>query len=91
MSIAFIVLSVLGFVVFVVPTSRDLPVALLFAGLTAVYAADFFASLFAVNGHLLGAVGNRALGFFHIVTGLWLLYLTWAVALNYASGFKLWV
>jgi hypothetical protein len=44
-----------------------------------------------VNGSLLGVVGNRALGFFHIVTGLWLLYLTWAVALNFASGFKLWV
>jgi hypothetical protein len=91
MSIAFIVISVLGLVVFAVPASRDVPVALLFVGLTAVYVADFFASLFAVNGSLLGVVGNRALGFFHIVTGLWLLYLTWAVALNFASGFKLWV
>ena len=91
MSIAFILISVLGIVVFVVPASRDIPVALLFVGLTAVYVADFFASLFAVNGNPLGVAGNRALGFFHIVTGLWLMYLTWAVALNFASGFKLWV
>ncbi len=91
MSIGFILISVLGIVVFLTSSPRDIPVALVFVGLTAVYVADLFASLFAVNGNPLGVVGNRALGFAHIVTALWLMYLTWAVALNFSSGFKLWV
>ncbi|HVW41028.1 MAG TPA: hypothetical protein VHC18_06735 [Amycolatopsis sp.] len=33
--------------------------------------------------------GERALGFFHLLTGLWLMYLTWATVLNLASGFDL--
>jgi hypothetical protein len=37
----------------------------------------------------LGAVGERALGFFHVGTGLWLMYLTWATVLNIASGYHL--
>jgi hypothetical protein len=39
----------------------------------------------------LGALGERALGFFHLGTGLWLMYLTWATALNFANGFHLWL
>ena len=37
----------------------------------------------------LGELGERALGFFHLGTGLWLMYLTWATALNISNGFKL--
>jgi hypothetical protein len=37
----------------------------------------------------LGELGERALGFFHLGTGLWLMYLTWATALNISSGFHL--
>jgi hypothetical protein len=37
----------------------------------------------------LGDLGERALGFFHLATGLWLMYLTWATALNLAAGFNL--
>ena len=37
----------------------------------------------------LGELGERALGFFHLGTGLWLMYLTWATALNISSGFDL--
>jgi hypothetical protein len=33
--------------------------------------------------------GERALGFFHVVTGLWLMYLTFATTLNIALGFSL--
>ncbi|HEX8861681.1 MAG TPA: hypothetical protein VGC06_21795 [Actinomycetes bacterium] len=36
-----------------------------------------------------GALGERALGFFHLGTGLWLMYLTWATVLNIASGYHL--
>jgi hypothetical protein len=82
MSIAFTFLSVLGIVGFTV--AGDTPVAILFVGLSLVYIADFFASL-------KFDVGEKALGFFHLLTGLWLLYLTCAAALNFAVGFKLWL
>jgi hypothetical protein len=36
-----------------------------------------------------GMLGERALGFFHLGTGLWLMYLTWATVLNIASGYHL--
>lgn len=37
----------------------------------------------------LGELGERALGFFHLGTGLWLMYLTWATALNFTSHYTL--
>jgi hypothetical protein len=102
MSIAFIVLSALGATVFF--KADDVPVALLFVGLTAVYVADFFASLFqrppVVDGApgpqkpiptAVGELGERALGLFHIVTGAWLMYLTCAVTLNITVDTNLWV
>jgi hypothetical protein len=78
MSIAFTALSVLGVVVFF--GANDWPVAVLFIGLTLIYIADFFVSLF--------RVGDRALGLFRLATGVWLMYLTWAAALNFALGYK---
>jgi hypothetical protein len=41
------------------------------------------------GGSPLAAMGERALGFFHLGTGLWLMYLTWATVLNIASGYHL--
>lgn len=38
---------------------------------------------------LLGRLGERGLGFFHLGTGLWLMYLTWATALNFSVHFTL--
>jgi hypothetical protein len=32
-------------------------------------------------------LGERALGFFHVVTGLWLMYLAYAVAVDFAIGY----
>lgn len=37
----------------------------------------------------LGALGERALGFFHLGTGVWLMYLTCAVVLNFTCGYHL--
>ena len=37
----------------------------------------------------LGELGERALGFFHLGTGLWLMYLMWAAALNASNGMHL--
>ncbi len=82
MCIAFAIISALGIVVFFNHASADYPVGGLFIGLTLIYISDFFASLGV-------ALGTRALGFFHLGTGFWLMYLTFATALNFSSGFHL--
>ncbi len=114
MCIAYLLISILGIVAFF--KGGDKPVGGLFIGLTCIYAADFFASLFptppapaaaaagaagpagsgspagrALQRHPLGTLGERALGFFHLGTGFWLMYLTWATTLNFANGFHLWL
>ena len=84
MCIAFTIISALGIAVFFDHHSYDPEVGGLFIGLTCIYISDFFASLGV-------PLGTRALGFFHLGTGGWLMYLTWATALNFASGFHLWL
>lgn len=79
------VISALGALVFF--GAHDNPVAALFCGLFAVYVCEFFASLGAPRGVV--KIGERALGFVHIVVGMWLMYLTVAAALNLARGFNL--
>jgi len=100
MAIGFTSLSALGLVVFF--KAHDAEVAGLFIGLTAVYVCEFFASLGVretVTGPpgsapvrtptRLGELGERALGFFHLGVGGWLMYLTWAAALRAATDIKL--
>jgi hypothetical protein len=99
MSIAFTIISVLGVVVFF--SAGAWPVGLLFAGLTAVYISEFLAS-FRIGakkpatdetGGGLGPEpnnpGERMLGFFHIATGLWLMYLTFATTLDISLHYTL--
>lgn len=99
MSIAFVIVSALGMVVFF--DSDAWPVGVLFAGLTGVYASEFFAS-FKIGVRRVIAddeggsqssepnnPGERMLGFFHIATGLWLMYLTFATTLNISLNFNL--
>jgi hypothetical protein len=80
MSVAFFLISVLGLIVFF--HAGGWPVGLLFIGLALVYVCDFF---LAFGSTLFG----RLLGLVHVVTGLWLMYLTFAVALDFAAGFHL--
>ena len=80
MSLAFIVLSVLGAIVFF--EAGDWPVGLLFCGLVAVYVSEAAASVGS-------RVGVRALGLVHVLTGLWLMYLSAAVLLDLAAGYSL--
>jgi hypothetical protein len=93
MSIAFIIISVLGMVVFY--RVGAWPVGLLFTGLACVYFFEFFASVpLGRRGAAAGkgksmVYGEKGLGLFHIATGLWLMYLTFSTTLNVASGFKL--
>ena len=96
MAVAFAVLSALGIVVFF--HAGDWPVGLVFVGLAAVYVSEFFASMFIfprsrrageAQPTRLNVVGERALGFSRLVTGAWLMYLTFAATLNTTSGFHL--
>lgn len=77
MCVAYFIISVLGLAVFF--TAGDWPVGLLFVGLALIYASDFFASIGV-------PLGERALGFWHIVTGLWLMYLMIATVYNISLG-----
>jgi hypothetical protein len=99
MAVAFTFLSALGIVVFF--KAGDAPVGGLFIGLTAVYVSDIFASLgvrevAGVPGGeprrmptRLGELSERVLGFFHLGTGLWLVYLVWAATLRATIGIDL--
>jgi hypothetical protein len=99
MAIAFIVISVLGAVVFF--SAGGWPVGILFCGLTAIYVSELLASfrIGAREGSTVGEggaqapggfnPGERALGLFHILTGLWLLYLTFATTLDISLHYTL--
>jgi hypothetical protein len=78
MSVAFIVLSVVGAVVFF--QADDWPVGLLFCGLAVVYVSELPASVGA-------RIGELALGLCHVVVGLWLMYLASAVLLDLGAGY----
>jgi hypothetical protein len=78
MSVAFMLISAMGATVFF--KVGDWPVGLVFIGLFAVYFSDFFVSI----GILLA---ERALGLFRLFTGGWLLYLSYAVAVDFALGY----
>jgi hypothetical protein len=85
MTVAFLALSVLGIIVFF--KAGDNPVGGLFIGLACVYVTEFFATL-APDVPRLRPV-ERALGFFHLGTGLWLIYLVFAVALDFILKYTL--
>jgi hypothetical protein len=95
MSIPFAALSVLGALVFF--EASDWPVGLLFVGLAVVYVCELAASLgyTEIDGPSgpergeatpAGELGERALGAAHILVGIWLLYLTYAITVNTALG-----
>ena len=78
MCIAFMTISAMGATVFF--KVGDWPVGLLFLGLFAIYFSDFFASIGL-------RLGERALGFFHLATGGWLMYLAYAAAVDFSIGY----
>jgi hypothetical protein len=86
MTVAFLLISILGIIVFF--QAGDHPVGGVFIGLTCVYAAEFFATL-GPDLPRVSKPGERALGFFHLGTGLWLMYLVFAVALNFVLKYTL--
>jgi hypothetical protein len=80
MSIAFLIISVLGAFVFF--HTKAWPVGVLFVGLALVYIGEFFVSV-------KRPFGDPLLGLAHLATGVWLMYLTVATTLNIALGYKL--
>jgi hypothetical protein len=79
MTVAFTLISVLGVIVFF--KSGDDPVGGLFIGLTCIYVSDIFASL-GPDAPRLSRPAERAVGFFRLGTGFWLMYLVFADILN---------
>lgn len=75
MCVAYMIISALGAVVFF--AAGDWPVGLLFVGLFFIYLSDFFASIGSPTG-------VTWLGFWHTLTGAWLMYLTVATGLNFS-------
>jgi hypothetical protein len=99
MSIPFLIISILGVVVFF--SAGGWPVGVLFIGLALVYLSEFLAS-FRIGGSKVVAAGpgdsepaagsnpaERLLGAVHILTGLWLMYLTFATTLDISLHYTL--
>jgi len=83
MSITFFLLSLLGVIVFI--AAGDVPVAIVFIGLALIY-------LTAIPTHFgLFPGGVRLTGVWRLLTGIWLMYMTWAVVLNLSIGAHWWV
>jgi hypothetical protein len=105
MSVSFIFLSVLGMIVFFRAHDAPvggLFIGLTLVYISDFFASLFvppriapsdagIASASAPRSKLavLSERGERALGFFHLGTGRWLIYLTFAAVLNIASGMNL--
>jgi hypothetical protein len=85
MTVAFMLISILGIIVFF--SVGDHPVGGVFIGLLCVYVAEFFTSMAADIPRF--AVAEKALGFFRLGTAFWLMYLTFAVALNFILNYNL--
>jgi len=83
MAIAFLLLSILGVVVFY--QAGDIPVCILFIGLSLVYITEIPTRL---GGF---PAGERLIGLWQVLTGLWLMYLTYGVVFNLALGRHWWV
>jgi len=83
MAIAFLFLSVLGVDVF--QRAGDIPVMIIFVGLALIYAIEIPTQLLFWNS------GARLVGFVQCVTGIWLMYCTYAITVDLALGAKTWV
>jgi hypothetical protein len=82
MALAFTLISLLGLLIF--SGAGDVPVALIFLGLLLIYIADWLRGF--------GIVPTpKLIGFFHCITGLWLMYCCFAATFNMALGAHWWI
>jgi len=82
-AIAFLFLSILGVDVF--RRAGEIPVMLIFVGLTLIYAIGIPTRLLSCTP------GGRLVGLFQFITGTWLMYCTCAMTVDLAVGAKAWV
>ncbi len=92
MAVTFALISVLGMIVFF--HAGDWPVGLVFTGLVLVYLCELCANAFTPTGtgsriQALNTFGLQALGYSRLLTGAWLMYMTFSVTLDATSGFHL--
>lgn len=89
MAIAFAILSILGIVVFLTPVgspaANDIPVAIVFVGLTLIYLTEIATRFGLYPG------GGRLVGIWQLLTGIWLMYMTFAFTMFFALGIKWWI
>lgn len=85
MAIAFLILSLLGVFVFWVANPSDIPVAIVFIGLSLIYLSEIFARF------LTSPEAGKLVGLWQILTGIWLMYLTWATVVDFSLGMKWWL
>ncbi len=83
MAIAFLFLSILGVDVF--RRSGDIPVLIIFVGLALIYAIEILTRL------LSWSPGGRVIGLLQFMTGIWLMYCTYAMTVDLALGAKAWI
>jgi hypothetical protein len=83
MAIGFLFLSILGVQVF--KRAADIPVMLVFVGLSLIYAVEIPTRFFSWRR------GARLVGLLQFVTGIWLMYCTYAMAVDLALGAKAWI
>ncbi|ARM75265.1 hypothetical protein [Acidianus manzaensis] len=81
MAVAFLWISIIGALIFY--KTSNTPVGILFTLLALVYVSDIPASLLASKRW------TRVKGAFHLITGVWLMYLTFAAATTFALGWSL--
>ncbi|HVB97905.1 MAG TPA: hypothetical protein VNJ12_01045 [Candidatus Dormibacteraeota bacterium] len=83
MAIAFLFISLLGADVF--RRAADIPVMIVFVGLSLIYAAEIPTRLFSWRP------GARLVGLLQLATGIWLMYCTYAITVDLALGAKVWI
>lgn len=83
MAFAFLFVSVLGAYIFA--KAGDIPVTIIFIGLSLIYLTEIPVRLASWSG------GTRLVALFQILTGVWLMYCTWAITVNLTLGYKLWI
>lgn len=83
MAITFFLLSLLGVIVFF--AAGDIPVAIVFIGLTLIYLTESPTRFGIFPG------GGRLVAIWQLLTGIWLMYMTWGVTLNLAIGAHWWI
>ncbi|MGH9357875.1 MAG: hypothetical protein ACRD1O_01715 [Terriglobia bacterium] len=83
MAIAFLFVSLLGIDVFL--KAGDVPVMIVFIGLALIYVSEIPTRL---GGWTAGA---RLVGLWQLLTGIWLMYCTYAITVNLSLGYKAWI